>query len=148
MSKKNKKDKQPNKEEVDTSQYNLQAQIELAKINYESGLQVAKMLFLANGGAIVALLAFFSNVWSKGISNNILTTLTESTFMFGLGLFFAIVCTSFAYLSNIVQLETTKCCIKFYHLSLLVMFISGVSSSVMFLIGIYKAYSALLVQFS
>ncbi|MEI9716173.1 hypothetical protein V5049_12110 [Moellerella wisconsensis] len=116
------------------------------RINYESGLQVVKMLFLAHGGAIIALLAFFSNVWNKGISHNVLTVLTESTFSFCMGLFFAIICTSFAYLSNILQ--TAQYLKKIKSFCLLIMFTSGVLSPIAFLIGILKAYSALLTLFS
>ncbi|ELW9236147.1 hypothetical protein ACLO93_14235 [Proteus mirabilis] len=116
------------------------------RINFESGLQIVKMLFLANGGAVIAMLTLFGTIWNKGIPNNILTVLAQSTFCFCMGLFFAIICTISAYGSNVLQ--TLQKCNKLKGLLILSMLSAGAISPIAFLIGVYKAYSAFLTLFS
>ncbi|WP_369427082.1 hypothetical protein [Providencia sp. PROV236] len=141
-----KKDDLTNKEEINDASNSLHAQIEIARINYESGLQIVKMLFLAHGGAIVALLAFFSNVWNKGLNQSVLQLFASSMYSFGYGIFFTVMCTFFAYMTNILQsfsLSNKKIIIP-----ILAMFLFGALSVIAFVVGLNQSYNAIKLQFS
>ncbi len=66
----------------------------------ETGASAVKSVILINGGAAVALLAFLSNAWGKGIVNSGMNILSYSLYMFGLGVFFGAISMGFRFLSQ------------------------------------------------
>ncbi|AXH61730.1 MULTISPECIES: hypothetical protein [Providencia] len=120
--------------------------VEVYRIGYESGLQVVKMLFLSNGGAVIALLALFGNVWNKSIPSEILMIFADSMLYFCVGLTLAIVTTAFAYINNILQGFISN--IKISVTLLICMCLFGLSSAVFLILGIFKSYSAMSIYFS
>ncbi|HHR6038070.1 TPA: hypothetical protein ACS8CD_002376 [Providencia alcalifaciens] len=120
--------------------------VEIYRIGYESGLQVAKMLFLSNGGAVIALLALFGNVWGKGIPGDVLMIFADSMLDFCIGLTLTILTTAFAYFNNILQGVFSS--MKLSVILLIGMSAFGFSSAIFFILGIFKAYSGMTLYFS
>ncbi|MFP4863525.1 hypothetical protein ACLFLC_22100 [Providencia rettgeri] len=132
--------------EKNNSHISNELAVEVYRIGYESGLQVVKMLFLSNGGAVIALLALFGNVWNKSIPSEILMIFADSMLYFCVGLTLAIVTTAFAYINNILQGFIANIKISVILLACVCLF--GFFSAVFFILGIFKAYSAMSIYFS
>lgn len=133
----------------------------------ETGASAAKSIILINGGAAVALLAFLSNAWGKGIVGCGVGVLVGALYMFGLGVFLGAVTMGLRYFSQACFGEALNQNIQvvldnmknqtdnsppkswFYKAGYFFMGLaicSGLGAYIMFLIGINKSIAAFFSQ--
>lgn len=77
-----------------------QQQIEMFRSVIATGQTALKTSLLINGGATVALLTFLGHVWSNPQGGNLVSVLSLSLYLFGLGVLLGAVATGFTYLAQ------------------------------------------------
>ena len=119
--------------------------LEMFKSVIMTGQSALKASMVVNGGAAVALLAFAGKVWETKISEIVASSLTDSIFIFCLGVVCAALATGSTYLSQLAFSSNwlkSGCFINYFSIVVVLL------SYALFCFGAFKAVNSLGIHFS
>ncbi|MGB8951973.1 MAG: hypothetical protein WCC06_04825 [Candidatus Aminicenantales bacterium] len=145
---------------IATAEMNQRQKLEMSKSIISAGQAALKASMLINGGAAVALLAFFGNIWSKELLKDASISLVCSLTSFGIGILISAIAAGSTHLTQLFygltfrtkeleEKENKKRKINLFlgHICNFITIALVIWSYIIFALGVFQAKRALVHKF-